>query len=174
VKLGRTCPINPLLWSRIKVYHEPTVKKSGVHLDNIVIIIGVNCRYNTPTIGKLLTIEATVETNLENSLKNILAGAVKLIEEENTLALRIARPPVRLEEGGDSLDSIKVRQTLNITDLTLRKTNIEEFNVLLGSSLLDYRGLADTVLRTEHDGLIERHIAKDALSKSDVHDFLLQ
>jgi len=30
------------------------------------------------------------------------------------------------------------------------------------------------VLRTEHDGLIERHIAKDALSKSDVHDFLLQ
>jgi hypothetical protein len=171
VKLGCTRPINPFLWGRIEIDHKPTVKKSGVHLDNIVVIIGVNCRYNTPTIGKLLTIEATVETNLENSLKNILAGTVKLIEEEDTLALSIARPPVRLKEGGDSLDSIKVGQTLNVTNLTLRKTNIEEGDTLLGGSLLDYRGLTDTMLCTEHDGLVERHFAENTLGRSDVHDF---
>jgi hypothetical protein len=171
VKLGCACPINPFLWSRIEIDHKPAVKKSGVHLNNIVVIIGVNCRYNTPTIGKLLTIEATIKTNLENCLKNILAGAVKLVKEENTLALRIARPPVRLKEGGDSLDCIKVRQTLNITDLTLRKTNIEEFDALLQSSLLDYRGLTDTMLCAKHDRLVERHLAENTLGTSDVHDF---
>jgi hypothetical protein len=171
VKLGCACPINPFLWSRIEIDHKPTVKQSGIHLDNIVVIIGVNCRYNTPTIGKLLTIEATIKTDLKDCLKNVLAGAVKLVKEENTLALRIARPPVRLKEGRDSLYCIKVRQTLNITDLTLRKTNIEEFDVLLQSSLLDYRGLTDTMLCAKHDGLIEGHFAENTLSRSDVHDF---
>jgi hypothetical protein len=174
MKLGRTCPINPFLWSRIEIDHKPTVEKSWVHLNNIVIIIGVNCGYNTPTIGKPLTIEATVETNLENCLKNILAGAVKLIEEENTLALRIARPPIRLKEGGTLIGNVKEGQTLNVTDLTLRKTNIEEFDILLHSSLLDYRGLTDTVLCAKHNGLVEGDFAENTLGTSDVHDFLLQ
>jgi hypothetical protein len=174
MNLRGTCPINPFLWSRIEIDHKPTVKKSGVHLDNIVVIIGVNCRYDTPTIGKPLTVKATVKTDLEYCLKNVLACSVKLVKEKNTLALRIARPPVRLEEGGDTLLGIKVRQTLNITNLTLRKANIEEGDTLIGGSLLDYRGLANTVLCAKHDGLVDWHFTKNTLGMRNVHDFLLR
>jgi hypothetical protein len=174
MNLGGTSPINPLLRSRVEVNDKPTVKKGGIKLDNIVIVIGVNCRHNTPTIGKLLTVKAAIKTDFKDCLKNVLAGSVKLVKEEDTAAVRIARPPVRLKEGGTLIGYVEEGQTLDITDFTLRKSDVEEVDSLLCGSLLDNRGLTDTVLGTEHDGLIDGHIAEDALSKIGVHIILLQ
>jgi hypothetical protein len=175
VNLSGACPINPLLRSRVKVNHKPAVKKGGVKLDNIVIIIGVNCRYNTPTGGKHLTVKTAIKTDLKDCLKNVLTSSVKLVKEEDTAAVRIARPPIRLKESGTLIGNVKEGQTLDITDFTLRKSNVEEVDTLFCGSLLDNRGLTDTVLGTKHDGLIDGHIAEDALSKVGVHMiFLLQ
>jgi hypothetical protein len=174
MNLSGTSPVNPLLRSRVKVNHKPAVKKGGIKLDNIVVIIGIDCGYNTPASGERFTVKATIKTDLKDCLKNVLAGSVKLVKEEDTAAVRIARPPIRLEEGGTLIGYIKEGQTLDITDFTLRKSNVEEVDTLLCGSLLDNRGLTDAVLCTEHDGLIDGHIAEDALGEIGVHIILLQ
>ena len=149
---------------------QPAFEKSvsyGRHLADIANSTGAE--FTKAVESKMAESEQAVKSLVENSLKNVLTGAVKLIEEENTLALRIARPPVRLKESSAIVVGIEEGKSLNISNLTLRKANIEETDTLLDGRLLDNRGLADAVLGAKHDRLVYWHFTKNTLGKCCVH-----